>query len=272
MARRLITVLLALTVILIAAPYRFSSAQSAPDPTAFALPQSAFPPGSQIVDSAVAANTDVDVRYFQLGPAPPAGRLTGYYMQARAYDSSGRLRLVTSYLVSIYATTAAADTAFTNQWAYWHTITQATENPLPLNAYGDPGRYHWFAVTDSSANTHSELFFERGAIVVQMNLDSFGGPATAADVQAFLAMATTLDTRAGRPPTLTPTPTTTATRTPVPTRTPTPRPTSRPTARPKPRPHPGATRTPTLPAVKPIKETPPCKKGQRRVKGKCRKR
>src|SRR5437764_13345733 len=105
MIRRLIVLFVAATLLVVAAPHGLSSAQGVPDPAGYALDLSDFPPGSQIIDSAVAANVDVDIRYFQVGPAPPPGRLTGYYMQARAYDSTGRLHLNTSYLVSIYATT-----------------------------------------------------------------------------------------------------------------------------------------------------------------------
>lgn len=261
MTRRLIVVLIGLVLALAVVPRGSSSAQTAPvDPSAYALATSDFPPGSQVTSSHVASNADVDLRYLQIGPAPPPGRITGYYMQVHENDAAGHLRLVTSYLVSIYGTAEEAATAFANQTAFWQGQVQATANLLPPNTYGDPGQQHWFTLPDSSGNTHSELFFQRGPIFIQVNLDTFGSPAGGADTQLLLSVASKLDARAaGRPLTATPTLTSTPTRTPVPTATSTPRPTAM------------ATRTPTPPPLKPIKETRPCKKGQKRVKGKCKK-
>lgn len=258
---------------LAAVPWGLSSAQSAPDPAVFALSPQDLPPGSQVVDSRVATNFDVSANYLQIGPAFPDGRLTGYYLQARAYDPGGHVRLVTSYLVSIFQTLGQAGEALFNQNDYWQQLGKSApvqSLPFDANAYGDPGQARWYSVTDSNQHTHSELFFRRGPDFVELDLDSPQSQPTTADTQAFLAMAQKLDGLAsGR---LIPTASPTA------TSAPTPRPTATSTRTPTatPRPRPAATRkpttTPTVASIKPVRESRQCKKGYRRVRGKCQKK
>ena len=200
--RRLMAVMLVLAVALLSSHDR-SSAQTTRDPASFALSAADFPPGSQIVESEVASNEEVAFRHLQIGPPLPAGRTTGYYMQARSYDSAGKIRLVVSYLVSLYTTADTADAAFNGETEFWRGLVGAGAQVRPLDAdlYGEPGRQHWFAFSSASGDTHSELFFRRGSVFVQMNLDTYGSGTTPLDVDAFLAMAHTLDVVAGRPAT-----------------------------------------------------------------------
>lgn len=260
--RPLLAVMLVLAIAVLS-PQGRSAAQSGVNPSVFALTASDFPPGSQIVDSGVASNADVALRHMQIGPGAPAGRITGYYMQARSFSGAGNLQLVTSYLISLYPTAENADIAFNQQTDFWRGLLRsgAMERPLDAGAYGDPGREHWYVLSSASGDTHSELFFRRGSVFVELNLDSYGAGPGADAVDAFLAMGKKLDLVAGHPPTATRVPTATATATSRPTSTP------RPTATSTPRP----TSAPTLAAIKPVKETKPCQKGYKRVHGKCQK-
>lgn len=263
MLRRAVLGVLIVLAGLAALPGGRLSAQSTP--ASFALTAADFPSGSQIVESEVASNEDITLRHLQIGPAPPPGRVSGYYMQARILDATGRIHLVISYLVSLYDTAASAQQAFAQQTDFWQGLVRsgAVERPLGTDAPGEPGAVHWYALSTAAADTHSELYFRRGAVFVQLDLDSFGGGPTVPETNAFLAMARTLDNLAGHPATVTPVPTATATPLPTATRTPLPTPTLTPAPSPTPK--------PTLAPVRPVKEPKTCKKGYRKVNGKCQK-
>jgi hypothetical protein len=246
---------LALLLLAALAPPAF--AQSAPDPTAYALPASVFPPGSQVLASRVADNFDVALRHDQEGPQPTAGRVTGYYMLAQSMADSGSVRLATSYLVSIFDTSGHAASAFDQQNDYWHGLNPSSVHAQPAPALGDPGRARWYTQTDGNGDAHSELFFQRGTVLVELNLYSFQSVPTDADTASFLEMGGALDGAAQHPVSATLTPTATSTLTP----------TLEPTATPK-KPRPTATTN----AVSPQPETKPCKKGFKRVHGKCRRK
>jgi hypothetical protein len=273
--RRRALALIAIVVVLATAqaPRQVSHAQSVVDPSIFALLPLDFPQGSQIADSRVVSNETLAIEHLQIGPPAPAGRLTGYYTQARIPNPSGGFRAFLYFLASIYTDNASATTARQAEDDYWKALLHQAPSRVDIepisSPVGDAGSSRWYAYHDPNGNSHSELFFTRGRFFIEVNFDIFGAPIAGSDLQAVQQIAVALDTIAltGKSR-ATPTPTATPTATP----TSTPTPTATPTRTPVP---PTATATPPKPvqeATRTSKKPPKCKKGQKLVKGKCKKR
>jgi hypothetical protein len=264
---------LAAVLLLIAViPHHALHAQPAVDPAIFVLEPADFPAGSQIVTSEIADDVTLALQHLQLGPPAPANRVTGYYMQARIANASGGIGAVLSFLASIYPDAGSAGSAFQQQDTYWKGLLHQAPSTVDIytitSPVGDQGQSRWYGFHDVNQNTHAELFFQRGSFFLEVNIDVFARSLSGDDMSAAQHVAGALDTIAvlGRSRN-TPTATGTATSTPTATGTPTATPTRTPIP---------PTATPTLP--KPIQEStsPPkpakCKKGYKRVKGKCKKK
>lgn len=271
----------ALLVLLVAMmPHDTSRAQSsALDLSPFAVPAQDFPAGSAIVVSQPVTAGDLLSQHLHIGPDLPSAPVAGYYLQAVAHDNAGAVRLVTSILVSVLASPDLSAAAFNLQDGYWQNLSVSapgTVQALNLQGaqIGDSGFNRGYMLRDPNGHTHSEIFFVRGQIFVELYLDSFSQQPQLGDTQSFMALAVEIDaialhevqpafplptarSTATPVPSDTPLPTTppTATDTPMPTMTPTPAPT--------------ATATP-LPQYKPVRERPRCKKGYRFQHGKCK--
>lgn len=177
-------------------------AQSRPHPTLFALDPSAFPPGSRVVRAGVESNRRLlhdDQRHFGVPPSV-AGRLTGYYMDAVEGDPTAQPRPYTSYLVSIFHSHYQAERAFELRWYNWFAVdyfTSPSSAPLTVGANGDEALFHSL---DPSQPQVSELFFVRGAVLVEVFQGMGNAASTALRLQSFYAIATRLDTLAREHP------------------------------------------------------------------------
>jgi hypothetical protein len=264
-------------------PLRQIEAQSAQDPAFFALNQSELPSGFQITDSRVATNGTVIEQNLQPGKPLPDGRVSGYFLQARAVTATGGTASILSYLVSIFVSNNAAQEAFSDQHDFW----QSEVASFGASAYEeDLGSFflaHLYTLRDANGNTDSELFFQRGTIFFEVTLQNFATLSRDQRKAMLLAIAQSLESRSeGTPapqtPTITPTPlpTATSTRAPRPTATAKPRRTSaaKPTpTRPKPTRTPSTQLTPTSSGTgygHPVKEGLHCKKGHKLVGTRCR--
>jgi hypothetical protein len=262
-------------------PHRQTNAQTAQDPSFFALNQSELPNGFQITDSRVAANGAVIEQHLQPGKALPDGRITGYFLQARSSTSTGGASSILSYLASIFVSNNAAQVAFSDQHDFWQSEVANFGN----NAYEeDLGSFflaHLYTLRDANGNTDSELFFQRGTVFFEVSLQNFGTLSRDQRKALLLGIAQTLESRSNGTPAPV-TPTITDTPRPTPTNTATPRPKATAKARRT------ATRKPTAVARvtsgphgkptagasnygHPIKEGLRCKKGHKLVGTRCKK-
>jgi cell division septation protein DedD len=275
MGRRFARIVALMVAVLSIAPWRASVAQTVPDPSIFALYPFELPAGAQIVDSRVATNGAVIDQHLQSGRPLPDGRVTGYYLQAKTLTASGGTASVISYLASIFTTNRTAQDAFADQQDFWQSEVVNFGNSAYEEDLGDFFLAHLYTLRDANGNTDSELFFQRGAVFIEVTLQNFGTLSRDERKALLLGIAHTLESRAnGTPAPLTPTvtdtplPTATATVTPKPTRTP--RPTATPT-RVKRVPTRTPTPTPQTAYGHPVQESVHCKKGYRLVHGRCTK-
>src|SRR5579872_457167 len=124
-----------------------AEAQSAPNPAAFALPLSVFPPHSQIETSTVEPNSAIsgDLGVDFNGSLEAAGRITGYYQVAAQVtaDAAGASHGVLLLdRVSVFPSRAQALTAFSGQKAGWDQSAAASLGnvrsvTLPPGRYGE---------------------------------------------------------------------------------------------------------------------------------------
>jgi hypothetical protein len=266
-------------------PLRQMEAQTAQDPSFFALNQSELPDGFQITDSRIATNGTVIEQNLQQGKPLPDGRVSGYFLRAHAFTATGGTASILSYLVSIFVSNNAAQVAFSDQHDFW----QSEVANFGTSAYEeDLGAFflaHLYTLRDANGNTDSELFFQRGTVFFEVTLQNFGTLSRDQRKAMLVGIAQTLESRSeGTPapqtPTITPTPLPTATSTPTPRPKATAKPrrttVAKPTAtRAKP------TRTPSSHVTAtsssgasyghPVKEGLHCKKGHKLVGTRCRK-
>ena len=280
MPRRLLLIAVLALVAFGVQPHRQTDAQTAQDPSFFALNQSELPDGFQITDSRVAANGAVIEQHLQPGKPLPDGRITGYFLQARAATSTGGASSILSYLASIFVSNNAAQVAFSDQHDFWQNEVTTFGN----NAYEeDLGSFflaHLYTLRDANGNTDSELFFQRGTVFFEVSLQNFGTLSRDQRKALLLGIAQTLESRSnGTPAPVTPTITNTPRPTATNTATPRPKATAKPrrTATPKPTPSrtPSSRAKPTSGAGSnyghPVKEGLRCKKGHKLVGTRCRK-
>jgi hypothetical protein len=173
-------------------------AQSRIHPAVFALPSSYFPTGSRLMRSGVETNRQLqndDAAHFGLPPGA-IGRVTGYYMNAHEEDPLGNQLGYTSYLVSIFASAHQAKAAYSDRWDIWFDANYHS-TPVPLDlAVGDYNAAAIFHSVSPPPNYLTELFFRRGAILVEV----FQGDNTVIlnpeRRQTLYSIATALDTLA----------------------------------------------------------------------------
>jgi hypothetical protein len=278
--RHRLIILAALAVLVLAAtvPYGSTAAQTVADPSFYALTQSELPGGAEIIRSLVATNGAVAASNLQPGAPLPAGRLTGYYLEARTHTATGGTGSDLSYLVSFFNNSDDAQTAFNDQQTFWqHELASFGNSAFEENVGTFPAA-HLYTLRDANGNTDSDLFFVRDSVLVEVSLADFNTLSRDERDALLLKIARTLESRTqGTPPPITPTdtasPTDTATPTiiPTPTRTPRPTATRKPIATPRKTPTHVPTRTPLPSYGHPVAEPLHCKKGYKVVHGKCKK-
>jgi hypothetical protein len=198
MAARVVLLLVGL-VLAVPTP---SLAQGRLHPTFFALSPVNFPLGSRVVRAGVESNLRLlrdDWNHFGFPPAV-MGRLTGYYMGAVEGDLVTESHPYTSYLVSIFQSSRQAQTAFDLRWNVWFVADYyTTPSPAPV-ALGDAGAEAYFHTLDPRQPQLFELFFRRGAILVEVFQGTSGAAPTAMQIHSFMTIAEKLDRVAGRHP------------------------------------------------------------------------
>jgi hypothetical protein len=147
-------------------------------PELFALAPADFPQGSHMVRAGVESNQLLlRDQVFRFGPHPRRlGRLTGYYMEALESPGGSGLQVSTSYLVSIFTSRRQALFAWEMQYSSWFAENYFTAPPpidIPL---GERGAQALFSTHTSAMSTMSELFFQRGAILVEIFQEVDGTP------------------------------------------------------------------------------------------------
>jgi hypothetical protein len=176
-------------------------AQGHAHPRLFALSASDFPPGSQIVRAGVEGNrmlTSDEGNHFG---APPSllGRRTGYYMEAVETDPAGQETDI-SYLVSIFHTPHQAFLAFDFRWQNWFAANFYTTPSSVQAALGDRGDVALFHTLDPTQQPLTELFFRRGAVLVEVFQSTADAVPTSAQQDALYAIAAKLNDIAGAHP------------------------------------------------------------------------
>jgi hypothetical protein len=177
-------------------------AHSALHPEIFALPATCFPADSHVVRAGIEPNRRLlndDAQHFGLRPAV-AGRRTGYYMDAVEGDRSASVRPYTSYLVSIFRSAPQARLAFDYRWDLWFTTNYYTSPaPAPISV-GDAGEEALFHTLDPTQPPLSELFFRRGAVLVEVFQGTPNARPTATQLRSFYTIAARLNALAGQHP------------------------------------------------------------------------
>lgn len=152
------------------ASVRPASAQASLHPSLFALPASLFPFHSRLVRSGVESNGRLqrdDAAHFGLPPAT-IGRLTGYYTDVHEVTEAGQPSGYISYLISIFATPRQARDAYSFRWDTWFDAAYYTTPPPVAVPVGDRNSAALFRGLAPDAQTPDELFFQRGAILVEV--------------------------------------------------------------------------------------------------------
>lgn len=170
-------------------------------PELFRLSPGAFSTGSQLIRANVESNTLLlqdQPTHFGLPPGA-IGRLTGYFMEAEDVVQAPANRAYTSYLVSIFRSSALAQLAFDARWQMWYRASFYSFPPaihLGFGTHGQEALFHSFAPNPYLA----ELFFRRGSIVgeVFQGVDR-GGP-TQSQSESMYAIAAALSDIARRHP------------------------------------------------------------------------
>ena len=201
MSQRILIPLLALLLALplsLAASRQLVLAQHPVRPQLFALSSTAFPPHSRVVRAGVETNQALlhqDPAHFGLAPAT-LGRLTGFAMEV--VEGTGT-SVSLAYLVSIFHTAHQAHDAFALRWSSWFSqeyYTTPAPPPIAVGERGDAALFHTFPGQPQLA----ELFFRRGAVLVEVDLATGTVSPTPTQLQALLAVATRLDSLARRHP------------------------------------------------------------------------
>jgi hypothetical protein len=172
-------------------------------PVLFALAPTDFPPGSQVVRDGVESNRQLlsdQALHFGLPPTA-LGRRTGYYMDAVEGDPEIAVHPYTSYLVSIFRSVRQAQTAFDLRWDTWFAADYDTSPSAAPITLGDDGAEALFHTLDPSQPPVTELFFRRGAILVEVFQGTVSAAPTAGQLQSFYAIAIELNKLAGKHPT-----------------------------------------------------------------------
>jgi hypothetical protein len=133
---------------------------------------------------------------------PPGilGRRTGCYMDAVEGDQTATLRTYTAYLVSIFRSAKQAQTAFDVRWDSWFASDYFTSpSPAPI-ALGEGVSEALFHTIDPSLPPETELFFRRGAVLVEVFQGTAGSAPSAEQLHSFLTIATRLDGLAAEHP------------------------------------------------------------------------
>jgi hypothetical protein len=105
----------------------------------------------------------------------------------------------TSYLVSIFRSSAWARLAFDTRWQMWYQATSSTAPPalhLGLGTHGREALFHSFSPHPYLA----ELFFQRGSILVEVFQGMDQGSPTDLESSALYAIATELGSLARQHP------------------------------------------------------------------------
>jgi hypothetical protein len=171
-------------------------------PVLFALAPTDFPAGSQVVRGGVEGNRQLlrdQARHFGLPPTA-LGRRTGYYMDAVEGDPEIAVHPYTSYLVSIFRSVRQAQTAFDLRWDAWFAADYDTSPSSAPITLGDDGAEALFHTLDPSQPPVTELFFRRGAVLVEVFQGTAGAAPTDTQLHAFWTVATRLDALAGQHP------------------------------------------------------------------------
>jgi hypothetical protein len=158
--------------------------------------------GSQLVRSGIESNRQLfRDQYLHFGRPPAAlGRRTGYYMDMVEGDPAAASHAYTSYLVSIFRTQRQAEAALDIRWNIWFAVAYySTPAPAPISL-GDAGTEALFHTVDPSQPPLSELFFQRGSILVEVFQGSVGIGSTNDQLHSLWTIATELDTLASQHP------------------------------------------------------------------------
>jgi len=156
------------------APLHQIHAQTAQDPSFFALNQSELPVGFQVTDSRVATNGIVIGQNLQPGKPLPDGRITGYFLRAHVLTSTGGTASILSYLASIFVSNNAAQAAFSDQHDFWQGEVANFGNSAYEEDLGSFFLAHLYTLRYANGNTDSELFFQRGSVFFEVTLQNFG--------------------------------------------------------------------------------------------------
>jgi hypothetical protein len=177
-------------------------AQTRLHPAVFALSPTAFPAGSQVVRSGIETNHRLLVDQAGHFGLPPGvlGRRTGYYMDAVEGDQTVAVRTYTSYLVSIFRSARQAQTAYDVRWDNWFAENYFTSPVAPPIRVGVGGAEALFHTLDPSLPPETELFFRRGAVLVEVFQGTAEAAPTPDQLHSFLTIATQLDQLAAAHP------------------------------------------------------------------------
>lgn len=194
-ARTLLTVASILVLAAVQDQPTGAHAQPRTDPTLFALPAADFPAGSQIVRAGVETDHRLSIDdHLHFGIRPGAvGRINGYYMDAVEGDPNAQPRSYTSYLVSIFHSARQADAAFSLRWYNWFADNYFTSpSPAPVTV-GDGGEEAMFQSLHADQPRVLELFFRRGAVLLEVYQGSGAAAPTADELAAVYRIARGLD-------------------------------------------------------------------------------
>jgi hypothetical protein len=164
-------------------------------PTLFALAPTVFPAGSQIVRAGVETNGQLLMdRPLHFGLPPAAlGRLSGYYMDAEEGGPVAGTHAYTSYLVSIFRSRREAHSVFDALWDTWFAATYYTSPGSVGIALGDNGDEALFHTLDLHQPRFEELFFRRGAVLVEVFQGTSSASTTEEEMRSVYVIATGLD-------------------------------------------------------------------------------
>jgi hypothetical protein len=173
-----------------------------PKPAVFALPAAYFPPRSRIARSGIETNRQLlrdQALSFGL-PGGLLGRQTGYFADAVDAGSPSRPTASTFYLVSIFGSPRQAQAAFDDRWDTWFAIDYNTTPPSAPIAVGDRGAEALFHTLDPRQPAQTELFFRRGAVLVEVFQSGTSKARSSERIRAFYRIAARLDVRARQHP------------------------------------------------------------------------